>query len=266
MNVLITSGFNNSKPSVYLAEQLTSKGISIHTISTKNNINFSKIYSLIKKEGWKELINYALKYFNLPKKNNSKNLNLIMSNYDYPKMNISKWCQLNNVKNIQMKNINDPEFIRYVKKSEIDCIFYTGGGIIGKELIEAVKGNIINFHSGPLPTIRGMNAIEWSLVLNKKIAVSTHFINTGIDTGRVINKYSLKIHDVENIEDLRNKAIFQCIKDFCLYINKEKLKELMELNKDNANSSNSRQCFKMSPLLRSLAEIKLQQIKNEKVF
>ena len=40
----------------------------------------------------------------------------------------------------------------------------------------------------------------------------------------------------------------------------------MELNKDNANSSNSRQCFKMSPLLRSLAEIKLQQIKNEKVF
>ncbi len=266
MKVLITSGFNNSKPTVYLAEQLTSKGISIHTISVKNNLNFSNIYSLIKKEGSKELINYALKYFNLPKKNHSKSLNSIMSNYNCPKMSINKWCQINSVKNIQMTNINDPKFIRYVLKNRIDCIFYTGGGIIGKELIDAVKGNIINFHSGPLPTIRGMNAIEWSLVLSKKISVSTHFINKGIDTGRVIEEYGLKIHDVKNIEDLRNKAIFQCIKDFCLNIDKVKLKKLMGLNKENSKSSNSRQCFKMSPLLRSLAEIKLQKIKNEKVF
>src|SRR5205823_2033065 len=60
---------------------------------------------------------------------------------------------------------------------------YLGGGILRRAFIEAAGGIVINAHQGPLPEIRGMNAVEWALFLGRTPEVTIHLIDRGIDTG-----------------------------------------------------------------------------------
>ncbi len=113
-------------------------------------------------------------------------------------------------KQIDMKrftSVNKWETVQYVREYGLDVLINAGGGIFRKAIVEAPIMGILNAHMGPLPEIRGMNALEWSLYLGMKPGVTLHFIDTGIDTGDILLFREIEIESDDTIESLRMKSL-----------------------------------------------------------
>jgi len=68
--------------------------------------------------------------------------------------------------------------------------------IIKKDLIEIFPGKIVNLHISFLPWNRGSDPNLWSFLEDTPRGVSIHFIDSGVDTGRIIAQ-----REVEILED-----------------------------------------------------------------
>lgn len=74
-----------------------------------------------------------------------------------------------------VQNIN-PEMI----------ISYNYSYVIKKEIIDYMKGNIINLHISMLPWNRGASPNFWSFIDDTPKGVTIHYIDEGLDTGDII--------------------------------------------------------------------------------
>lgn len=65
-------------------------------------------------------------------------------------------------------------------------ISYNYSHIVGAEVIESLRGRIVNLHASFLPWNRGASPNFWSFVENTPKGVSIHFMDEGLDTGDLI--------------------------------------------------------------------------------
>ncbi len=103
---------------------------------------------------------------------------------------------------------NGPDAIACLKEWSPDLIIFTGGNILRKQLLDVPRLGVLNVHLGLLPEIRGMSSPEWSLLKNVPIGITIHYIDAGIDTGPVLQRYEFPGLDrCESLSDLRNRLI-----------------------------------------------------------
>jgi methionyl-tRNA formyltransferase len=62
-------------------------------------------------------------------------------------------------------------------------------------------------HLGLLPEIRGMSSPEWSLLNDVPVGVTIHYIDSGIDTGPVLQRAEFPNVQWDSLPDLRNRLI-----------------------------------------------------------
>ncbi len=112
------------------------------------------------------------------------------------------------LKTYQPDNINDPDFINYLKRLNPDFIFsIQWRQILKKQIIDLPKGGIINLHFALLPKYRGFYPIAWAL-MNCEIetGVTLHYINEGIDAGDIIAQKRIEILEEDTGRSLFAKA------------------------------------------------------------
>ena len=104
-----------------------------------------------------------------------------------------------------LKNNNHEEL--YLNKLEPDLILVVSyGQIIPKNLLNVPKYCFLNIHASLLPRWRGAAPIQRSIMnLDKETGISIMKINENLDEGPVYNKYSLKISEKINSEELSEK-------------------------------------------------------------
>lgn len=102
-----------------------------------------------------------------------------------------------------------------------------GTGILKKKIIECFDYGILNFHPGDLPEYRGCSAPEWQLYEKKKLIVTCHLIDEGIDTGKIVAKRELK-PDYTSYESYR-ASVYPLTADFIydLFLDEENLMRLI---------------------------------------
>jgi folate-dependent phosphoribosylglycinamide formyltransferase PurN len=98
------------------------------------------------------------------------------------------FCSRNGIEYKLVDKINSEITRTILKNINPDIIIISNSGIVKEHIIECAKIGALNAHYGLLPQIRGMNAIEWSILLNKKTGVSIHYVDKGIDTGDILVK------------------------------------------------------------------------------
>jgi folate-dependent phosphoribosylglycinamide formyltransferase PurN len=106
------------------------------------------------------------------------------------------------------KDQNAPESIARLQDWSPDLIIFTGGNILRKQLLEVPRLGVLNVHLGLLPEVRGMSSPEWSLLHHVPVGLTIHYVDTGIDTGPVLQR--CEFHDAsrcESLSDLRNRLI-----------------------------------------------------------
>jgi methionyl-tRNA formyltransferase len=104
-------------------------------------------------------------------------------------------------------NQNSPTSVARLKQWSPDIIVFAGGNILRRPLLRVPRLGVLNAHLGLLPEIRGMSSPEWSVLNNVPAGVTIHFIDEGIDTGPVLQRYELPDPCGPSLSDLRDRLI-----------------------------------------------------------
>ncbi len=89
---------------------------------------------------------------------------------------------------IEASDINATEMVAGLIDHGIERILLAHCGIIRKPILDVDGIWIINSHPGYLPRMRGVDVIRWSILEDVTPAISTHIVDSGIDTGPVIDR------------------------------------------------------------------------------
>ena len=112
------------------------------------------------------------------------------------------------VMTIEVNNINDDVVKNFVKEKKPNIVIIMGTSIIKQETLSVLGDIIINIHGGYLPDYKGNHCFFFALYNRDygKIASTIHFVNSGIDTGDIIERIHPVLTPRDNAETLYCKA------------------------------------------------------------
>ena len=101
--------------------------------------------------------------------------------------------------------------LRHLEKYEISFICLAGFmKILSKNFIKKFKGKIVNIHPSLLPKYKGLNTHQRVLDNNEKFSGCTvHFVNSRLDSGKIILQKKVKILKNETKNSLAKKILKQ---------------------------------------------------------
>tara|TARA_B100000963_G_scaffold147403_1_gene128305 strand:+ start:106 stop:690 length:585 start_codon:yes stop_codon:yes gene_type:complete len=150
--------------------------------------------------------------FSLTKRSPIK-INLIISNNKKAKgLNYAKQYKIkkkiydfNNKKNTEDLILNE------LKKNKINLICLAGFlKILSKKFINNFSGKILNIHPSLLPKYKGLNTHEKAIKNKDKYSGCTiHFVNSKLDSGKIILQKKVKILKKDNAVTLKKKILKQ---------------------------------------------------------
>jgi len=104
-------------------------------------------------------------------------------------------CKAHNKKFSYADNINSPDFLQHCQGLKINLIASVSPTqIFKKRLINIPKYGCINIHTAKLPKYRGLYPTYWAMAYgDKTVGISIHYIEEGIDTGKIILQDDVEI-------------------------------------------------------------------------
>ena len=97
----------------------------------------------------------------------------------------------------------EQKIVERCRQSEVELICLAGYmRIVGKTLLDAYNGHIINLHPSLLPAFKGARAIEQALEYGVKIFGATiHHVDESLDGGKIIDQRAVEYYgnDLEEI-------------------------------------------------------------------
>ena len=134
--------------------------------------------------------------------------------------NIFKFCSDNNIKLIELDDINDSRSVKLLKSKNLNyLVSISARWIIGEKLIHHFKSRLINIHHGDLPSERGSTTASHRIMNGKnKVGVSMHIVEKGIDSGPVLYKATARIKKKRptqnDMNDIHMKLSLKIISNF----------------------------------------------------
>ena len=94
-----------------------------------------------------------------------------------------------------------------LRAKQVDYIVLAGYmRIIGKTLLEAYPMRIINLHPALLPSFPGAHGIADAYNYGVKVfGITIHFVDGGIDTGKIINQFAFHAEENDTLETIETK-------------------------------------------------------------
>ena len=108
-------------------------------------------------------------------------------------------------------NSSEKKVIDELKKNNINLICLAGFmKILSKNFIKSFKGEILNIHPSLLPKYKGLNTHEKAIENKDKYSGCTvHFVNSKLDSGKIINQKKVKINKFDTPKKLAKKILIQ---------------------------------------------------------
>ena len=138
-------------------------------------------------------------------------INLIVSNDSK-----SKGLQYGKIFKIKKKifdfkkeHIDEKKILFELKKDRIDLICLAGFmKILSKTFINNFNGKILNIHPSLLPKFKGLNTHERAIKNKEKYSGCTvHFVNSKLDSGKIILQDKVRINKNETPKTLAKKIL-----------------------------------------------------------
>ena len=103
----------------------------------------------------------------------------------------------------------EKEILKLLKKRKINLICLAGFmKILSKSFIQSFKGQILNIHPSLLPKYKGLNTHERAIKNKDNYSGCTvHFVNSKLDSGKIINQKKVKINKKDTPKTLAKKIL-----------------------------------------------------------
>jgi len=107
--------------------------------------------------------------------------------------------------------LSEKKVIHELKKNNINLICLAGFmKILSKSFVKNFKGKILNIHPSLLPKYKGLNTHERAIRNKDKYSGCTvHFVNSRLDSGKIINQKKVRINKLDTPETLAKKILTQ---------------------------------------------------------
>ena len=155
----------------------------------------------------KSLIQFA------KKKNSPISIELIISDNQKAKgLKFGKIFKISKkVFNYKNKIIAEKKIISEINNEKIKLICLAGFmRILSKNFIKRFKGKILNIHPSLLPKYKGLNTHQRAISNNEKYSGCTvHFVNSRLDSGKIILQKKVKISKFDTAKSLAKKVLIQ---------------------------------------------------------
>ena len=117
----------------------------------------------------------------------------------------------NKVFNYKNKSITEKKIISEMINKKIKLICLAGFmKILSINFIKSFKGKILNIHPSLLPKYKGLNTHERAISNNEKYSGCTvHFVNSRLDSGKIILQKKVKISKSDTVKSLAKKILIQ---------------------------------------------------------
>ena len=147
------------------------------------------------------------------KKNSPISVELIISDNSKAKgLKFGKIYKISNkVFDYKNKLIAEKRIISEIKNKKIELICLAGFmKILSKSFIKNFKGKILNIHPSLLPKYKGLNTHYRAISNSDKYSGCTvHFVNSRLDSGKIILQKKVKISKSETAKSLAKKVLIQ---------------------------------------------------------
>ena len=140
-------------------------------------------------------------------------INLIISNN--PKSKGLEYGKIFKIKkkifDFKTKSENEKKILFELNKSKIDLICLAGFmKILSKTFIKKFNGKILNIHPSLLPKFKGLNTYDRAISNKEKYSGCTvHFVNSRLDSGKIILQSKVQINKNETPKTLAKKILVQ---------------------------------------------------------
>ena len=147
------------------------------------------------------------------KKNSKYNICIVFSSSSKAKgLKYAKQYKIPS-KIINYKNIikTEKKILKILEKNKIKLICLAGFmKILSKNFIKKFKGKILNIHPSLLPKYKGLNTHQKVLDNKEKFTGCTvHYVNSKLDSGKIIMQKKVKIFKNDTIEKLKKRVLKQ---------------------------------------------------------
>jgi len=107
--------------------------------------------------------------------------------------------------------LSDKKIIHELKKNNVNLICLAGFmKILSKSFIKNFKGKILNIHPSLLPKYKGLNTHEKAIKNKDKYSGCTvHFVNSKLDSGKIINQKKVRISKLDTSKTLAKKILIE---------------------------------------------------------
>ena len=138
-------------------------------------------------------------------------INLILSNDSKSKgLQYGKIFKIKKkIFDFKKKHIDEKKILFELKKNRIDLICLAGFmKILSKTFINNFNGKILNIHPSLLPKFKGLNTHERAIRNKEKYSGCTvHFVNSKLDSGKIILQDIVRINKNETPKTLAKKIL-----------------------------------------------------------
>jgi len=103
----------------------------------------------------------------------------------------------------------DLELVSFLKQYELDYIVLAGFmRILSSAFIKTFKNRIINIHPADTDKFKGLGAYEWAFKNRlDSTKITVHFVDNGVDTGKVIGKCNVDLKDAKTLSEVKNRGL-----------------------------------------------------------
>ena len=261
MNILITSGYNQSLHTIALINELIKQNHKIIGCLIVNTYQLDRLSKYVKMYGWNNVLSKfknSVLGLKSDKIGETFYIKQFLNDRSIDFKSVISICEHYNIKRYKVSNLNDLKTTNVLRENNIDLIVYSGGGILKKDLINISRFGVINAHAGELPFFRGMNVVEWALINKIRPKISVHMIDTGIDTGDILLSKDIYFSETNSLTEIRGisvvqeiEALIEVLSNFHRYY-KNKTKQL---------HASGKQYFVMHKTLVSLISKNIKTIK-----
>ena len=147
------------------------------------------------------------------KKNSPISIELIISDNQKAKgLKFGKLFKISKkIFNYKNKIIAEKKIISEINNKKIKLICLAGFmRILSKNFIKRFKGKILNIHPSLLPKYKGLNTHQRAISNNEKYSGCTvHFVNSRLDSGKIILQKKVKISKLDTAKSLSKKILIQ---------------------------------------------------------
>jgi methionyl-tRNA formyltransferase len=119
------------------------------------------------------------------------------------------YCQAHGIALIKTTSVRSYEFLSNFDKVDFDLTISAHfQRILPAQLFKRARIGGVNLHPSLLPKYRGMSPQHWPIVLgDSNTGVTVHYIDEGVDTGRILRQVSIPMESGIYIHELQKKFL-----------------------------------------------------------